>query len=319
VSVRRVPLIVVVILLAGVAATATPAAAQENALQCRPFGAGDDPQGKLDGLRSDVLPLMTGLPAAHHLFDEYLTPGAASADRETMTDATARSEFRRSPATVAALRALLDQLKAKVAAAPPRLTRPGKPVGGTLAGQGLGAALVIDYPLGYTTPGLIAGGTGSVDSAAGTFTDARAISGAYRLRPVATRRGVLKRVVLTIPHARLRVDDSIDFCPGGLGGRAGEALGTLTMSRLERTPYSGAGTYARPILWRLETPLDAVSASVTGSYPRNDRDHDGRPDRQPWKGAHFALDPCPRTRRCAMASAAGAVRVGVGIRLRAEL
>jgi hypothetical protein len=311
------------LLCAGVAATASTASAVprqlEDPQQCRPFAAADDPQAKLDDLRANVLPLMGGLPAAQHLFDEYLTPAAATAAREDVTDPTALADFRRAAATVAAQRSVLAQLRAKLKDSPPRLARPGRPAGGSLAQKNLGAHLDISYPLGYNTPGLIAGGTGSVDSAAGTFSDDRSITGRYVLRPAATRRGVLRRVTLALDAPRLTVEDSIDFCPGGLGGAAGTALGTLTMSRLERTPHPAGGTYAKPILWRLQTRLDRVTTSVTSFYPGNDRDRDGRPDRQPWTGAHFALDPCPKTRRCVRVAAAGAATAGVGIRLHAAL
>ena len=209
-------------------------------------------------------------------------------------DATARREFRHAQATVAAARTVLGQLHAKLERdGAPRLKAPAHPASGTLARLGLGAHLDIAYALGFNTPGLIAGGTGSVDSAAGSFSDDRTISGNYELRPTASGRGVLKSVRLRLVHARLRVLDSIDFCPGALGGSSGIALGTLAMSRLERTPYPPGGTYAKPILWRLQTPLDPLRVSVTNLYPGNDRDQDGIPDRQPWRRAHFKLDPCP--------------------------
>lgn len=267
----------------------------EDPQQCQPLAAAEDPQATLDATRGALLPLLGALPAAQHLFDEYLTAGIATSVREDVVDAMARGEFRHAPATLAAERTLLAQVRAKLERdGAPRLKAPARPAGGTLARLGLGAHLDIAYALGFDTPGLIAGGTGSVDSAAGSFSDDRTISGSYELRPTASRRGVLRRVRLRLEDAQLRLLDSIDFCPGGLGGSAGIALGTLAMSRLERTPHPAGGTYAKPILWRLQTPLDPVGVPVTSLYRRNDRDRDGIPDRQPWRRAHFKLDPCPR-------------------------
>jgi hypothetical protein len=281
-------------LLVAVASGAPARPAQSDAQQCQAFAASDDPQAQLDGVRGRLLPLLGSLPAARRLFDAYLTPGTASAARRQVTDAAARAQFRRAPATVTAEALVFGALRAKLAAGPrPPLRAPAHPAGATLASRGLGTGLDVAYPLGFDTPGLIAGGTGSVESAAGTFQDARSISGRYELRPAATRRGVLKRVRLVLPHPRLEVLDSIDFCPGSLGGSAGTALGTRTMSRLERTPHPGGGTYAAPVLWRLITPLDPLDVSVTDLYRGNDADHDGVPGRQPWRGAHFRLDRCP--------------------------
>lgn len=284
----------------------------EDPQQCAPLTAA--PQAALDGVRSSLLPLLTMLPAAQALYDAYLTPGAASAERRSITDAAARREFRDAPATLAAERAVLRDLRARLRRdGVPRLRAPARPAGGRLPAR----ALEIAYPLGFTTPGLIAGGTGGVESAAGTFADRRTITGRYALRPVVTERGVLRRVVLTLSQARLTVDDSIDFCPGGLGGSAGTALGTLTMSRLERTPHPGGGTYAAPVLFRMRTAMPPQASDVTRSYRGNDSDRDGVPNRQPWRGAGFALDRCPRTRgACAAPAVASAVAGGVFGRLR---
>src|SRR4051794_18657655 len=97
------------------AATAAPVPRQlENPQQCQPFAAADGPQAKLDDVRANLLPLLASLPAAHHLFDEYLTPGAATAGRVDVKDATARADFRHAAATVAAQRAVLAQLRSKL-------------------------------------------------------------------------------------------------------------------------------------------------------------------------------------------------------------
>lgn len=260
-------------------------AQSEDPSQCTPFATADDPAGQLASLRARLLPLLTGKPAAQALYSAYLTPGTASGDRVEVTDAAARAEFRSAAPTLAARGMLLAEAMTRVGTTRPKLGSPRKPTTRRISRH-----LGIDYPLGYDVPGLIAGGTGSVEDAAGTFTDDRVLKGRYRLVPRATRRGVLQGVTLVL-KLDLTVLDSIDFCPGGLGGTPGQALGTLTMSRLERTPH-GSGTYATPILFRVRTPLDPVTAAVDG-YPGNDRDGDGIPERQPWKGARFKLDKRP--------------------------
>jgi hypothetical protein len=92
----------------------------------------------------------------------------------------------------------------------------------------------------------------------------------------------------------LDVNDSITFCPGNPGSQWAQTFGrTVEMSRLEKTPHPAGGTYAKPILWHLSTPLNEVRVDVTHLYPTNDPDHDGWPDTQPWQGAHYKLDNCP--------------------------
>jgi hypothetical protein len=234
-----------------------------------------------------------GVPAAWSLFDAYLTPGAASGQRVEVTDPDVRSAFADHPATTRAERRLLATLARSLADAPPPLTR-STPVA---VPAGFGTDVGIGWTGLRTYPGILAGGRSGTRSAAGRWADRRDLTGHYRLMPTADAHGVRTGVQL-VGHLRLRVLDAVDFCPGAT--KMAPIL--VDLSRLERTAYPGGGTitltpgtatFAQPLLFGVSTDLEPVGLDVSALYAGNDRDGDGRPDRQPWRGARYPLDPCP--------------------------
>lgn len=129
-----------------------------------------------------------------------------------------------------------------------------------------------------------------MESQAGIFEDDRSIEATITLVPTADDRGVVEKVEAQFTESALQVLDSIDFCPGGLGGTAIRRV-TMPMSRLERTP-NGSGSWTKPTLWRIDVNLENVAEDVTDPF-RNDADADGWPESQPWTGGTFPLDNCP--------------------------
>lgn len=269
-----------------------PPARLNNPLQCRAFNATDNPRNELNTLRVALSSFMsgTGNSAAWSLYDIYLTPGRESLTRFEVGDPTALAQFAQAPETLIALLHLAEKTVAKLGAKHPVLLPPDSPVAGALAELGIGTALKITWANYLTTPGLIAGSTGRVELNSGAdFPDERNITGWWELLPHADSRGVLTNVTLRLYKLRLNVNDSIDFCPGALGWWPAPAV-TLPMSRLERTPFPGGGTYTKPVLFHVSAPLKDQYIDVTYLYPTNDPDHDGCPDTQPWQGASYLLD-----------------------------
>jgi hypothetical protein len=276
---------------------APPAHGLEHPLQCKPYTNSDHIKDKLAVTRTILGNYMTdiGEPAAWHLYNMYLTPGAASPALSEVSDPAAIEEFATAPETAYALKTVLQQLEDKIHASrpPPPLLAPTTPAGGELAQLKLGQNLDINWANTRTTPGLIAGGPGSLEAPGFQSSDRRDITGRYELIPAVGPHGVLTNVTLEVKKLKLEVTDSVDFCPGGLGSWLAQFAGrTLVMSRLERTPYPGGGTYATPIRFHVSAPLKGYSADVTSLYA-NDPDHDGWPNTQPWQGAHYKLDNCP--------------------------
>jgi Carboxypeptidase regulatory-like domain len=269
----------------------------EHPLQCKPYTISDHIKDKLAVTRTILGNYMTdiGEPAAWHLYNMYLTPGTASPALSEVSDPAAVEEFATAPETAYARKTVLQQLEDKILASrpPPPLLAPTSPAGGELAQLKLGQNLDINWENTLTTPGLIAGGTGSLEAPGFQSSDRRDITGRYELIPTVDPHGVLQNVTLRVRDPKLEVTDSVDFCPGGLGSWLAQFGGrTLVMSRLERTPYPGGGTYAKPIRFHISAPLKGYSADVTTLYA-NDPDHDGWPDTQPWQDAHYHLDNCP--------------------------
>jgi hypothetical protein len=276
---------------------APPARGLHHPLQCHSYGVLDGPRQQLTIARTILRTYMyaIGKPAAWQLYDMYLTPGTATAAITEVTNPAAIGEFATAQETVRARRLVLQQLEDKIQAIPPPLQPPASPTGGELAQLKVGQNLDISWGNLQTTPGLIAGGTGGLESSSlQSFADRRDITGRYELVPTVDPQGVLTNVFLEVRNQKLEVTDSIDFCPGGLGGTWYAQFGgrLLSMSRLERTPYPGGGTYAKPIRFHVSAPLKGYSADVTSLYA-NDPDHDGWPNTQPWAGAHYQLDNCP--------------------------
>jgi len=119
------------------------------------------------------------------------------------------------------------------------------------------------------------------------------MNGPFQIVPTVDAHGVVTSVTLQLHGIFLTVLDSIDFCPGGLGGSYAQIV-TLPMSRLERTTYHNQfGGWTQPVLWQAAVPLDDWNWNIAANYPTNDKDGDGIPDAEPWAGAKFALDNCP--------------------------
>jgi hypothetical protein len=275
----------------------------QDARQCTSFGseqAGQDAaQNALTLARTSADAWSVGgrVPAARSLFRAYLTPGTFSPTIRQVTDDGARKEFRDDPVTQQKVNTLLQQVLQQLATAPPPLQDPATPYTNSLDAAGLGKHVDIAWS-GLTTPGLIAGGKGSLIwpwPSGTTYLDDRNIAGDYRVIPTLSSRGVVLSVRLQSSVLDLEVIDSIDFCPGNLAGTFGQFLGrTLDMSRLETTPHP-SGYWATPIRWRLTTKLSPQDIDVTFMYPSNDPDQDEVPDTQPWPRAGYTLDNCPGT------------------------
>jgi hypothetical protein len=239
------------------------------------------------------------------LFDDYMTPGVFTGTRTDLSShAKIVASFRHGEHTDAAVHRLMTQLVLDLAE-----------IGGQLPLQPPDRPLIVHDPhpdFGQHLniawgdagvmhlAGLIAGGTGGVDTPLGSYPDNRDITGTFALIPHATVRGVLDGLGLEATDLHLSVDDSVDFCPGDPGDNWLTVQGTTKASRLENTAYPSAGplqageeSYAVPALFHLETDLDDAHRNAMLLTEPNDRDGDGIPDRQPWSGATFALDNCP--------------------------
>jgi hypothetical protein len=274
---------------------APPAHGMQHPSQCVPYTPANSPRKQLANTRIILRKYMSdiGEPAAWQLYNMYLTPGTASPAIYEFSDPMADEEFAAAPETAKAQEEVLRQLLDKIHVSPPPLLTPSSPAGGRLAQLKLGQDLHITWANYLTTPGLIAGGTGSLEAPGFQSSDRRDITGRYKLIPTVDPHGVLTKVTLDVSNLKLAVTDSVDFCPGALGSWLAQFAGqTLAMSRLERTPYPGGGTYAKPIRFHVSVPLFDDSADVTSLYA-NDPDHDGWPSIQPWQGAHYKLDNCP--------------------------
>ena len=202
---------------------APPAHGLHHPLQCHSYGVLDGPRQQLTIARTILRTYMysIGKPAAWQLYDMYLTPGVATSAITEVTNPAAVGEFATAQETVRARRLVLQQLEDKIRdpASRPQLHAPPAPTGGELAQLKVGQNLDISWGNLQTTPGLIAGGTGGLESSSlQSFADRRDITGRYELVPTVDPQGVLTNVFLEVKNQKLEVTDSIDFCPGGLGG-----------------------------------------------------------------------------------------------------
>jgi hypothetical protein len=212
-----------------------------------------------------------------------------------MYDPTSIAAFRTDNATKAAAKNVLSSLQQRFALMPgtvPSLGAPGSPTTQSLSAYpGLGQNLDINYTGVFTVPGNTAGGISSSSPAVGSVGDDRSFTGSVKFVPSVNSQGVLTGVQAEA-DLHLTVNDSIDFCPGDWGAWI-EQNATVPLSRLEKTPKAGGGTYAKPTLFKVDTDVDPVFAEVGAAFPSNDKDGDGRPETQPWSGAGYQLDNCP--------------------------
>jgi hypothetical protein len=256
-----------------------PVPAGQDPAQCHSYGSA--PAGQYEAAKArehvtglmDLLLTFRGSSDARTLYRQYLTPGVMSGRRHELTDWRTLAEFADDPATKDGYAQVRLALLAALRTSPPPIDSGAIP----LRQLGVGADLTINYtPSGgdllalTTTPALIAGGGGgprtspSLVSQRGAFHDTRDIDGTVRI-VAHVRDGVTTRVKAQLSDVTLRVQDSIDFCPGGLGGATAREL-TLPMSRLERTPAMDGGGWTQPVLWSAEVPLPAATLDVTDLY-----------------------------------------------------
>lgn len=270
---------------------------------CKPYASQELAESARATMRQVLLPflrLRIG-PDAVAQWSHYLAGGPASPGVVLGYSAAGLEEFKTSPRTLEAVDAVRGRLDSEITSGTvPALQAPDSPATKELmafgggADVGVGQKLDIDYDAAFTVPGNTVGGVGQSSSALGSRPDRRDITGRVEFRPEADGNGVLTKVQAVLPKPHLEVNDSIDLCPGNLGGGP-ELLATVILSRLEVTPDPvNGGTMTTPVFNRAEVDLDKeIRLDVTDRYETNDRDGDGIPDRQPWSGASYALDNCP--------------------------
>jgi hypothetical protein len=250
--------------------TTTPAAdtfRKQAATQCTPFTKAKDAKNAA-ATGTDVVSLWTSIwdmPGAKQLYDAYLTPGKTSLIRTQVGGRTVLADFRKAHETGKAVDRLVADLKSRL-----RSTSVSFGTDYDLTRAGLGRNVPISWSDLDTTPGFIAGGLSGVQLPDnGPFIpDSRQITGKYSLAK--TMVNGTSKVTLTVHDLHLKVLDSIDFCPGNLGSGMIRRV-ALGLSRLERTPYVDAKkcvaamrcTYAKPVLFEVDVPLNDVSVDVT--------------------------------------------------------
>jgi hypothetical protein len=267
--------------------------AGEAPTQCSSYGRTPAGQAAAHAAYTRERPLVSALllgsgeQAAGTLFAQYLQHGTVSSVRQDVDSHEATAEFAADPPTVAAYRHLRGDLNAAATHFWP--IEAMKPVTGTFRGsategsssfvmrtstasvRGAARYMAIDYTPAQsgtissllraaTTPALIAGGTGSAITQRGTFLDMREITGDWTLRPATDHSEPLSHRTLALTNVRLRINDSIDFCPGDLGTTTRQLL--LPLSRLERTPF-GDGGWVHPVLWTTLVSLPDAAQSLT--------------------------------------------------------
>ncbi|WP_433327842.1 nidogen-like domain-containing protein [Spirillospora sp. CA-294931] len=272
---------------------------------CKPFDSTLDAARASAYLHTTMLP---GLRASigetsYYFWNKYLTRGVPSPTRERVTKPEDLESFDKHPDTEGAREVTFAQAGAAVETdqrqRPYPLSPPERPTKKRISdftlpkGKPIGQKVHIEYGGGsFQLPENIAGGVSdTVLPGQGTFTDRRDFFGDVQFIPTATKKGVLTRVEMK-GALRLALEDSIDFCPGEVGANFVKHF-TIPMSRLEKTAYSGGGTWAKPVMYQLKTENRKVlTRDVTKAYPKNDLDQDGIPDEQPWQGGTFKLDNC---------------------------
>ncbi len=230
-------------------------------------------------------------PDSMRLWGEYLQGGVPSLVRSDLINPDSLAQFKNDTATQAAASQFFNELDAAVLTTEtPELT--GSPTTLDLSSFApIGRNQVIKYSGVLTVPGNLAGGTGMSSPDVGSVPDTRDFHGTVVLDPTVNEKGAITKVTSTTT-AKLLVQDSVDLCPGNPGTLA-EMAATIALSRLEKTPKPSGGTYGKPVLFKIDVPLDGVTRDVTSAYD-NDIDNDGVPDEQPWDGASYPLDNCPQ-------------------------
>lgn len=265
--------VVTTALVATAGATANAATAddfpKQDPAQCTPFGNEQDARKAADAGKG-VIQLWTTIfkmPEAQRLYRDYLTPGRASLARTQVVDPKAVEQFRDAKETVDAVNGIVNDLKNKLAADPPAFDTDHD-----LREAGLGQDVQLAWSDLETTPGFVAGGLSGVELPDKTFVpDRRDLTGNYSVTRTSSNGSA--KTTLTVHGLTLKVQDSIDFCPGNLGtGMIRDVA--LGLSRLERTPYQDGKecgpasncTYAKPVLFEVTVPLGDVSVDVTNVF-----------------------------------------------------
>ncbi|WP_433334455.1 nidogen-like domain-containing protein [Spirillospora sp. CA-294931] len=239
-------------------------------------------------------------PASTLMIGRFVAGGLRDHSRISVTDPGAIAQFRDAPETVKAGDELTVRIASSLAPRPPALGPPGRPTTLKVSDFGtIGRDVPITWSDSGRVPAIIAGGPGQVTLPPGptTFPDARHFTGPVRFVPEADARGVRTKVLLDV-EPTLEVLDSVDFCDANPGSLAAQLGATVALSRLEATPQPGGppGAVAgRPFLFQIESRLKKIKKDITRVYGTNDKDNDGVPDSQPWRGGTFKLDNCPGT------------------------
>lgn len=279
-----------------------------EAMRCQPFTSQVIAWMAHDFLGQYLLPTLAvsvGYTSVK-FYGMYLTPGVASPDRIPVNEQKVLDEFRDSPESVNPIMGVFNDIRIAIKQQQPALSPPDAPTTGQISDlpsfSNPNAMIGQHVPLEWggtgilSAPANLAGGIGGAQTPAGfSVADDRTMTGPYWLVPTADARGVRTHIELKA-DLTLEVLDSIDFCPGGSGNDLQHNF-TLPMSRLEMTPHPAGGFWAKPVLFVAKVggirPADFINSDITNLYPTNDRDGDGIPDAQPWRGASFALDNCP--------------------------
>ncbi|MFP3963836.1 VWD domain-containing protein [Actinomadura fulvescens] len=269
---------------------------------CEPFANNADAAKAHEYLRDIMLPaLWAGIgETSAYLWGKYLTSGVPTPAREDITNPDALVRFDTDRATVQARGDALALVGFRVASGTqrPQLSPPDNPTTKQLSdfrmgdGTPIGQNVNIRYGEdSFTLPVNIAGGVGETDlPGQGTFLDRRDLTGEIKFIPHVSAKGALTRVDMKA-YLKLALEDSVDFCPGDMGSNFVKNF-TIPLSRLEKTPHPGGGTWAKPVMYKLKTDKpEAILRDVSEAY-NNDVDKDGVPDEQPWRGADYKIDNC---------------------------
>ncbi|WP_433326722.1 nidogen-like domain-containing protein [Spirillospora sp. CA-294931] len=271
---------------------------------CKPFTTYNDARNAQQYLHDILLPALRAKvgETSHYLWSKYLTPGVPAPSREDITNPDALRSFDEHPTTVVMRSNTIIRARGRVLSGyAPKLARPETPTRKMLSdfpdldGKPMGVNVDIEYgDDSYALPVNIAGGVSETHMPGqGVFQDRRDFIGDLTFIPYVNIKGVLTRVDMKA-NVRLALEDGVDFCPGEIGENFVKNF-TVPLSRLEKTPYFGAGTWAKPVIYKLKTGKPkTITHDVTDAY-NNDEDQDSVPNYPPWEGASFKLDNCKET------------------------
>jgi hypothetical protein len=268
---------------------------------CYPYGQ-EEAERESRSLKRQLGSVLHGIgKASSELWGEYLRGGVPDSNRRHVTDSGDLKEFRSSGETKQAIADLFQDLRKVLMVDRFTLGDPKNPAVRSLTSLRtspgtLGEDVQLEWKRVFSLPANIAGGIGDVEINDRIYRDQRDFSGTITFVPKANKNGVLTRVTAQA-DLTLTVLDAIDLCRGDLGTDLEQTF-TYRMRRLEVTPRpNGGGYYAKKLLFDVFVPFDSskreMRSDVTDLFG-NDVDSDNVPDQQPWLGATYKLDNCPR-------------------------